>query len=310
MAEFQRVHGYIQDGFPRASSADDVKRYELTPEQVARYHENGFLAGVRILEPAQIAELSRRLELIRRGLHEHMDRLYEVEAAYLERPHDVVFHFLGAWLVDPWFHDIIFSPQVTAPISQLLGVRRVRFWHDQVFYKPPRHRGVVPWHQDYSYWTRAAPPNHITINILLDDASLENGCLHYVPGSHRWGLLPKVPFGGSLDAVMDHLPEHLKPMFKPVPVPGKPGEASFHHSHTVHGSYGNNSDRPRRAVVLNYMGPETRCVDGSRPLLKGVPLIAEGALIEGDYFPIALDLDRLAASPQGISRSPEEPRSS
>jgi len=99
-------------------------------------------------------------------------------------------------------------------------------------------------------------------------------------------------------------------MFKPVPVPGKPGEASFHHSHTVHGSYGNNSDRPRRAVVLNYMGPETRCVDGSRPLLKGVPLIAEGALIEGDYFPIALDLDRLAASPQGISRSPEESRSS
>ena len=95
-------------------------------------------------------------------------------------------------------------------------------------------------------------------------------------------------------------------MFKPVPVPGKPGEASFHHSHTVHGSHGNHSDRPRRAVVLNYMGPETRCADGSKPLLKGVPPIAEGALIEGDYFPIAMDLDRLAAPPQETSSPSEE----
>ena len=111
------------------------------------------------------------------GLDQHMERLYEVEAAYLERPDEVTFHFLGAWLVDEWFHDLIFSPQITVPISQLLGSSRVRFWHDQVFYKPPRHPGVVPWHQDYSYWTRALPPNHITINILLDDATLENGCL-------------------------------------------------------------------------------------------------------------------------------------
>ncbi len=293
LIEYQKVHAYIKDGFPHAACAKDLERHELTAEQVESYHENGFLAGIKILEPEQVAELSRRLELIRKGLNKHMDRLYEVEADYLARPDEVVFHFLGAWLVDPWFHDIVFSPQVTVPVSQLLGTRKVRFWHDQVFYKPPRHRGVVPWHQDYSYWTRAAPPNHISINILLDDATLENGCLHYVPGSHRWGLLPKVSFGGSLDAVKEHLAEHFRAEFRPVPALGKAGEASFHHSHTVHGSYANNSDRPRRAIVLNYMGPETRCTDGSKPLLKGVPLIPEGALIEGDHFPIVLDRDGL-----------------
>jgi ectoine hydroxylase-related dioxygenase (phytanoyl-CoA dioxygenase family) len=203
-------------------------------------------------------------------------------------------------LVDPWFHDIIFSPQVTVPIAQLLGTSRVRFWHDQVFYKPPRHPGVVPWHQDYSYWTRATPPNHITINILLDDASLENGCVHYVPGSHKWGLLPKVSFGGNMDAMKEALPEHLRPAFKPVPAVGKAGQASFHHSHTVHGSYQNASDRPRRAVVLNYMGAETRCADGTKPLLKGVPLIPEGAIIEGDHFPIVLDLGRPENPPPAL----------
>ena len=291
--EYQKIHGYIEDGFPRVASADDLDRYELSLEQIESYRQNGFLCGIRILESGQVAEVARRLELIRKGLSTHMDRLYEVEADYLERPNEVVFHFLGAWLVDAWFHDIIFSPQVTVPIGQLLGTRIVRFWHDQVFYKPPRHRGVVPWHQDYSYWTRATPANHVTINILLDDATLENGCLHYIPESHRWGLLPKVSFGGRLDAVKEDLPERLRQAFNPVPALGRAGEASFHHSHTVHGSYANSSDRPRRAVVLNYMDPETRCADGSRPLLKGVPLIPEGALIEGDYFPVVLDRDAL-----------------
>jgi Phytanoyl-CoA dioxygenase (PhyH) len=294
MTEYQKIHRYITDRFPRLRSAADLARYELNPAQISQYHQQGFLAGIKILEPEQVDELARRLERIRSGLDQHMERLYEVEAAYLERPDEVTFHFLGAWLVDEWFHDLIFSPQITVPISQLLGSHRVRFWHDQVFYKPPRHPGVVPWHQDYSYWTRASPPNHITINILLDDASLETGVLHYVPGSHRWAVLPKVAFGGDMDALRGALPADQQPLFKPVPAIGKAGEASFHHSHTVHGSFGNQSDRPRRAVVINYMGPETRCADGSLPLLKGVPLIPEGALIEGDYFPIVFDRGKLS----------------
>ncbi len=292
--QYEKVHGYLTDGFPAATSTEHLKQYALSQEQEAYYRENGFLAGVDILAADQVAELARHLELLRQGLHDHMDRLYEVEADYLSRPDQVVFHFLGAWLVDPWFHDILFSPQVTVPVAQLLGVRRVRFWHDQVFYKPPRHPGVVPWHQDYSYWTRATPPNHVTINILLDDAAQENGCVHYVPGSHRWGLLPKVPFGGNMEAVKESLPDHLRAEFRTVAATGRAGQASFHHSHTLHGSYQNASDRPRRAVVLNFMGAETRCADGSKPLLKGVPPIPEGALIEGDYFPIVLDLDRIS----------------
>ncbi len=285
------MHGCLTDGFPRANSTEEVERYRLNEGQVEYYREHGFLSGIDILTAAQVEELARRLELMRKGLHQHIDRLYEVEADYLARPDEVVFHFLGAWLVDPWFHDIIFSPQVTVPVAQLLGTRRLRFWHDQVFYKPPNHPGVVPWHQDYSYWTRATPPNHITINILLDEASPESGCVEYVPGSYRWGLLPKVPFGGGMDTLKRMLPEESQSSFRPVPAVGKPGQASFHHSHTIHGSGQNKSNHPRRAVVLNYMGPETRCADGTRPLLKGVPLIPEGAIIEGDYFPIVLDLE-------------------
>ena len=106
----------------------------------------------------------------------------------LREPERNVFHFLGAWLIDTAFHDVLFHPAITVKAAQLLGVERLRFWHDQVFYKPPRHPGVVTWHQDYSYWTRSTPAGHVTCWIGLDDSTLENGCVHYVPGSHRWGL--------------------------------------------------------------------------------------------------------------------------
>src|SRR5262249_58455382 len=97
----------------------------------------------------------------------------------------------------------------------------------------------------------------------------------------------------DMNALRAALPADRQTLFNPVPVIGKAGEASFHHSHTVYGSYRNESGRPRRAVVINYMGPETRCADGTVPLLKGVPLIPEGALIEGDYFPIVFDREKL-----------------
>jgi len=162
-----------------------------------------------------------------------------------------------------------------------------------VFYKPPRHPGVVAWHQDFSYWTRTLPMRHVTINVVLDDTTLENGCLHYVPGSHRWPLLPPVSFGQDMEAFRDFLPEERRQSFRPVPVPLRAGEASFHHPLMVHGSYGNASAGPRRAAVLNYMAPDTRSADGRLPLLAGTPRVERGAVIEGAHFPIVLDAKAL-----------------
>jgi ectoine hydroxylase-related dioxygenase (phytanoyl-CoA dioxygenase family) len=83
-------------------------------------------------------------------------------------------------------------------------------------------------------------------------------------------------------------PEQLA-RFKPEPMIVKAGECTFHHSFTLHGSYGNSSDRPRRTIALNFMHPETRCDDGRHPLLYGVPPIPAGEVIQGDYFPILLE---------------------
>ena len=249
----QTVHGPLTGAFPRLERRSQLAGFELPPEDVERFREQGYLAGLPLLDAGQVEELRTRLGGLRERLPELRERLYEVEADWRARPEEVVLHFLGGWLVDEWLHDLVFHPGVTVPLAQLLGVSRLRFWHDQVFWKPARHPGVVPWHQDYSYWRRTEPANHLTMLVTLDDMGPWNGGLEVVPGSHRWELLPTVSFGGAIDQVLEHLPPERRRELRPVPVEMAAGRASIHHSHLVHGSRGNPSERPRRALVLNYI---------------------------------------------------------
>ena len=196
------VHEPITDLFPRAG---DRGSFLLSEEQVAFFHKNGYVKGGLVLDARQIGALREALERIRTEQNPRLDRLHEIDAAYREAPDRNVFHFLGAWLVEEAFHDILWHPAITTKASQLLATPKVRFWHDQVFYKPARHPGVVAWHQDYSYWTRATPARHVTGWVGLDDSTKENGCVHFVPGSHRWGLLPKLDLLQDMDGIREHL---------------------------------------------------------------------------------------------------------
>lgn len=186
---------------------------------------------------------------------------------------------------------LVFDPRITKPCADLLGVDQLRFWHDQVFSKPARHPGVVPWHQDYAYWTRTTPARHITINIMLDDADEESGCVQFVPGSHKWGLLPPQPFDAPLEAIQASLSPAQRAAFRPVHGAVPAGSATIHDAHTLHGSASNRSARPRRALVFNYMAADVRVADGSKPLLRHTRRLASGAVVDGPDFPIVFDRD-------------------
>src|SRR4029079_7291401 len=84
-----------------------------------------------------------------------------------------------------------------------------------------------------------------------DAVNEENGCLQYIPGSHRWDLLPITGLAGQMDAIEQVLTPAQRAAVTPVAVPVKRGEAVFHHPLTVHGSSENRSDRPRRGAVIN-----------------------------------------------------------
>ncbi|MEK6233549.1 MAG: phytanoyl-CoA dioxygenase family protein, partial [Planctomycetales bacterium] len=187
--DLSRKHCPITDLFPKAPSRADEDSFRLTEEQTAFFQENGYLSGVKILTDEQADLLCDELETLADPKHPGHELFYEFHANESSDPSQVLFHALGAWRITPGFHDLLWHPGVLLPASQLLE-GGVRFWHDQLFCKPPHHGGVVAWHQDFSYWTRTQPMAHLTCWIGLDRTDRDNGCLHYVPGSHRWDLLP------------------------------------------------------------------------------------------------------------------------
>lgn len=146
----------------------------------------------------------------------------------------------------------------------------------------------MAWHQDYSYWTRTGPIQHLTCWTGLDDANVENGCLYYVPKSHRWGLLDKPDLAGDMEGLMQYLTDAQKAEFNPVPIEMKKGYAAFHHPLMVHGSYENKSARSRRAFVLNVFTDGTAS-NSDEVLLQGVPPVKKDSKMEGRFFPLILD---------------------
>jgi ectoine hydroxylase-related dioxygenase (phytanoyl-CoA dioxygenase family) len=265
----------------------ESEKHRLSEEQLNGFHENGYVAGIQVLDDRQVDILRSELNGLMKKSHPGNYLFHEYHSNETNDPDAVLFHALGAWRTGPGFHDVLWSPAFLEPASQLLG-GPVRFWHDQLFCKPAHHGGVVAWHQDYSYWTRTEPMSHLTCWIALDDSDRNNGCLYYVPGSHRWKLLPRTGLTGNMDEIMTVLTDEQKQAFQPVPIELKKGQCTFHHPLMVHGSYANRSDRPRRATLINAFRDGVRSA-ADEPLLAGVPAIPKGHKMEGQFFPLLYD---------------------
>ncbi len=286
--DLSTVHEPLGVLFRQPSDAAGWDRYRLTADQVALFHRQGFLSGIRILSDEQIDLLRAELAQLMDPAHPRHHLFYEFHSNESGNPGAVLFHALGAWRIEPGFHDILWHPAFLVPASQLLG-GPVRFWHDQLFSKPAHHGGVVAWHQDYSYWTRTQPMAHLTCWIGLDDSTRENGCLQYIPGSHRWDLLPITGLAGNMEEIMTVLSPRQREEFRPAAIELRRGECAFHHPLMVHGSYQNRTDQPRRATVVNVFRDGVRSASDDE-LLTGVPIIPKGREMRGRFFPLLFDV--------------------
>lgn len=278
-------HSLISDLFDFPKSPEEWETFKISADQVEHFNEYGYVSGIKLLDEDQIIRLQEDLEELMDPKHPAHSLFYEFHSNESKDEDSVLFHSLGHWRITEGFHDVLWNPAFVMAAYQLLGERAVRFWHDQLFYKPAKHGGVVAWHQDYSYWTRTVAMQHLTCWTGLDDATEENGCLFYVPKSHKWGLLDAPELAGDMEGLLDYLTEAQRKEFKPVPIPLKKGFATFHHPLMVHGSYENRSERPRRAFVLNVFADGT-VSNTNDELLKGVPPIPEGHKMEGKFFPL------------------------
>ncbi len=284
--DLAQFHHPVSDIFAKAVNEKDYEPFSLTKEQIEHFNEFGYVTNVKILEEEHVDTLREELNQIMDPEHPGHDLFYEFHGNQSTDPDTVLFHSLGHWRITEGFHDALWNPAFVKPASQLLGDKSVRFWHDQLFCKPAGHGGVVAWHQDYSYWIRTVPMQHLTCWIGLDDATTENGCLNYVPGSHKWGLLERLELGGEMDALFDQLTEQQQAMIKPVPMELKKGHACFHHPLMIHGSFANKSEKSRRAMVLNVFADGTSS-DTNDVMLRGTDIrVPKGEKMQDTFFPL------------------------
>ncbi len=168
--------------------------------------------------------------------------------------------------------DVATTPDLVDMVEQLLGPDII-LWASNIFGKPARTGKPVQWHQDGHYFP-VEPMATLTAWIAIDDATPENGCLRYIPGSHRRGLLThtdehRVPGVLSRAIWNDAVDESSA-----RDVCLKAGQFSLHHVDIVHGSNANTSGQRRAGFVVRYMPATSLFVRAVKP---GIP-VASGTV--------------------------------
>ena len=136
MEDLAERHALLTDLFPRLSPKEAWEKYSLPEEKISFFKEQGYLAGVKILDDAQVDQLNKELEEIQDPSHPQHHLFYEFHSNESKDPNSVLFHSLGHWRITKGFHDVLWNPAFVVAASQLLGNQAVRFWHDQLFWKP------------------------------------------------------------------------------------------------------------------------------------------------------------------------------
>jgi ectoine hydroxylase-related dioxygenase (phytanoyl-CoA dioxygenase family) len=126
-------------------------------------------------------------------------------------------------------------------------------YHSKMILKDAKVGGAWAWHQDYGYWYQngVLSPNLCSVMIAVDRATIENGCMQVIKGSHKLGRINHILSGDQAGADMERV-EEAKKRLDLVHVTMEPGDALFFHSNTLHSSDANESDHPRWAMICCY----------------------------------------------------------
>lgn len=229
---------------------------------VQEFNENGFVVLEDVFSPSEIAAVSDEVNRVIEGR-----ATYLPEAEVVYEPDSTPRRVRNAFrlhIYEQQFLNTAKHPKLIGPLEAILG-KSLRLYGSQVFAKPARVGTAVPAHQDMPYWP-FEPYELISSWIALDDSTIENGCVRYVAGSHKLGILPHAPsgvVGNSLGLEEDASVAALEE--RPVEV--RRGSCILHHALTVHRSEPNRSDHPRRGLIYVYMSENVRLTDPSR--MKG-----------------------------------------
>jgi ectoine hydroxylase-related dioxygenase (phytanoyl-CoA dioxygenase family) len=156
---------------------------------------------------------------------------------------------LNLWRINDTAKKFMLNTSLGRVLCQLASVEGFRVWHDQALIKEP-YGNPTAWHLDNPYWSFYSKDS-ISIWIALEDATPENGCMYFVPGTQTLATFENVGIGKDLGELFRVYPKMAE--IDPVCVPMKAGDCSFHNGLTAHGAGANMTRKRRIAMTCAYM---------------------------------------------------------
>jgi len=227
----------------------------LTAAQIDFFQREGYLTLPAITTAEEVIHLQAiydRLFATKAGRAEgdHLDLVTTDE----EDQAPVLPQILNPAKYAPELVDTLFRVNALAIAKQLLGAEATGS-SDHAILKPPHTEASTPWHQDESYWSADKEYNALSIWIPLQEATLENGCMQFIPGSNHQTVLPHHPIGNDPRVIGLEVDEAEIRSANAVACPLPAGGATIHHSRTLHYTGPNRTDEPRRAYILGFGVP-------------------------------------------------------
>ena len=254
-----------------ADAETQIRSYTLTDDQLAQVRRDGYLAIPDLLSPGEVAAARTRMS---RLVADMVARFTEMPAGNVMHDATVGWHvqfepqqqitdltdpelelkirkLMGYTRADDWFRALAHEhPRLRGVLESILGPASVLF-QDMALVKPPRVGSEKPWHQDNAYFRVTPLEQVVGVWIALDEATVENGCMHVLQGGHLRG-----PLRHYHDRDCEIVPDRLGDCDgEPIPLPA--GGALFFYGMLPHRTPPNTSNFRRRALQLHYRGADT-----------------------------------------------------
>ncbi|MEE3233141.1 MAG: phytanoyl-CoA dioxygenase family protein [Candidatus Latescibacterota bacterium] len=251
---------------------------EISSDQIDEYRRDGVLVIENFLDGDELALWRKNVE---DAVEQRQDRkLADGTMRSGDSFYDRVFtQRINLWMDHAGMRDLILDERIGKLAAELAGIDGIRVWHDQALIKEP-WANPTAWHLDNPYWSFSSS-NAISIWIALDDATLSNGCLYFLPGTHKEASFENSGITQEMADLFGVYPDWIKR--KPLPGPMRAGDCSFHNGLTAHGAGANMTPNRRRAMTCAFM-PDGSNFNGQKNVLPDsyVETLSVGDVLSND----------------------------
>lgn len=218
----------------------------VSRKDIEFFHSNGYVVLDAIATEAELEELRDIYdELFRKRAGREQGAQFDLAGADKEGEEATLPQILGPSRFAPRLNEMKFKERARSYAEQLLGGECEG--GDHAILKPPFTGSDTPWHQDEAYWSPALQYSSLSIWMPLQDATVESGCMQFVPGSHKGGVLPHHPIHNDPRIHGLEVDGFDEREIAACPIPA--GSVTVHHCRTLHYAGPNRTAEPRRAYI-------------------------------------------------------------